>query len=59
MSLSKVHLSSSYNIPMVIVLQITRNTAGITTERDAGVHIKLVRVDVFRAFIVDAHTTGK
>jgi len=59
MAQSRVYLSSSYDIPMVIVLQIIRDLVGITTERAAGVHVRLLRVDILRALIVDAHTTGK
>ena len=59
MSQSGVYQSSSYDIPMVIVLQIIRDSVGITTERAAGVHVRLLRVGVFRALIVDARTTGK
>jgi len=59
MSQSRVYQSSSYDIPMVTVLQIIRDSVGITTERAVGFHARLLRVDVLRALIVDAHTPGK
>lgn len=56
---SMVCLSASYDIPMVMVLQIILDSVRITSKRAAGVHERLLQVDVLHALIVDARTTGK